>query len=87
MTVSSNLDKFINSDLDKFIEKGLVQACSTVRNAAIQKAPQRTGALKRSIDFEVQGKEGVIFSNLEYAPYVEVGTGIFAKEGNGRDTP
>ena len=25
--------------------------------------------------------------DLEYAPYVEVGTGKYAKNGNGRDTP
>ena len=87
--VSANLDKFINSDLDKLITKGMAKSCSLVRNDAIEKAPQKTGALKRSIDFEVSedGHEGVIFSNLKYAPYVEVGTGIYATKGNGRDTP
>ena len=87
--VSNNLDKFINSELDKLLKTGMAKACATVRNEAIKKAPQRTGALKRSIDFEVSddGQEGVIFSNLEYAPYVEAGTGVFATKGNGRDTP
>ena len=82
-----NLNKFI-ADLDPvYITKGLTEACAVVRNDAINNAPHRTGALQRSIDFEVDGNEGVVYSNLEYAPYVEVGTGIYATKGGGRDTP
>ena len=87
--VSNNLDKFVDSELDNYLKTALTKACAIVRNEAIKKAPQRTGALKRSIDFEVSddGQEGVIFSNLEYAPFVELGTGEHATRGNGRDTP
>lgn len=54
-----------------------------------EKCPSDTGNLRRSIDFEVEddGREGVVFSNVEYAPYVEVGTGIHSSKGNGRKTP
>lgn len=64
-------------------------ACAIVRNDAIQKAPHGIGQLQRSIDFIVSddGTEGVVYSNLRYAPYVEVGTGIYASKGGGRQKP
>lgn len=69
------------------IRQTLGQACAVVERAAKQKAPKDTGALRRSITSEVTGLRGVIFTPLEYAPYVEYGTGLFA-EGQGRqDTP
>jgi len=45
-------------------------ACALVRNDAVANAPVDTGELKRSIEFQVadDGTEGVIYSNLEYAP-------------------
>ena len=33
------------------------------------------------------GIEGVVFTPLEYAPYVEYGTGLFAEEGGRKDVP
>lgn len=71
-----------------YLYPAMARACAVVRNDAVDMAPHDTGELKRSIDFQVEsdGTEGTIFSNLKYAPYVEVGTGIYAKRG-GRDTP
>ena len=87
--VGRNLNKLAKELGSKYLYKSMAKACAVVRNDAIQNAPKKTGALKRSIDFEVaaDGTEGVIFSNLSYAPYVEVGTGAFSKKGGGRDTP
>lgn len=87
--VGQNLRKLANDFNTKYLYKAMADACSVVRNDAVLNAPQETGTLKRSIDFEVStdGTEGVIYSNLEYAPYVEVGTGIYATKGDGRDTP
>lgn len=87
--VSKNLEKLANELNSEYLYKAMAGACAVVRNDAITNAPQQTGALKRSIDFEVSadGTEGVVFSNLEYAPYVEVGTGRYASKGGGRDTP
>ena len=66
-------------------------ACNLVEGAAKDKAPKDTGALRRSITskIEVTGSEidGIVFTPLEYAPYVEYGTGLFAENGNGRQTP
>lgn len=64
------------------------KACATVERAAKEKAPKGSGELRRSITSKVQegadGFEGVIYTPLEYAPYVEFGTGLFAENGNGR---
>lgn len=64
----------------------LGKACALVERSAKQKAPKDTGALRRSITSKVDGLEGLVFTPLEYAPYVEYGTGLFA-EGTGRQTP
>jgi HK97 gp10 family phage protein len=68
------------------------KACAVVERAAKEKAPKGTGELRRSITSRVDAKngsvEGIIFTPLEYAPYVEFGTGLFAEGGNGRkDVP
>lgn len=87
--VSANLGKFIN-DLDPvYMSSAMANACSLIQGKAKTKAPKDTGNLRRSIDFQVgaDGTEGVIFSNAEYAPYVEVGTGIYSTRGGGRQTP
>lgn len=87
--VSVNL-KILAEELDsKYLMQAMAKACAIVRNDAIELAPHDTGALQRSIDFEVSedGTEGIVYSNLEYAPYVEVGTGRYSVKGGGRDTP
>lgn len=68
-------------------DKGLEKACAIVERAAKQKAPKGNGALRRSITSEVKDLEGVVFTPLEYAPYVEYGTGLFAEEGGRKDVP
>lgn len=87
--VSKNLADFIHKDLDGYLSQAMAKACALVQGAAREKAPSDTGNLRRSIDFEVAdgGNEGVVFSNAEYAPYVEVGTGIYSSKGSGRKTP
>lgn len=45
---------------------------------------RRTGALSNSITAVVEndGKMVAVGSGLKYAPYVELGTGVYAKDGN-----
>jgi HK97 gp10 family phage protein len=40
----------------------------------------RGGTLRNSITFEVEDKEVAIGSNVEYAPYVELGTGPYFEQ-------
>lgn len=68
------------------LQSALEKACAVVEASAKQKAPKDTGALARSITSKIEDTEGIIFTPLEYAPYVEYGTGLFAEEG-GRNTP
>lgn len=67
------------------------QACAIVERAAKQKAPKDTGALRRSITSKIEEVDGVVtgivYTPLEYAPYVEFGTGLFAEDGGRRDVP
>ena len=67
------------------------KACALVERSAKQKAPKGTGELRRSITskVEVDGADvvGTVFTPLEYAPYVEFGTGLFAEEGGRKDVP
>ncbi len=86
--VIANAQKLL-AEFDDRVGSAVSKACAIVRNDAIKNAPHKTGELQRSIEFEVSddGSEGIIYSNLEYAPYVEVGTGIYATKGQGRDKP
>lgn len=83
--VIESLDKIDGEKLEKALER----ACLLVERSAKQKAQvgRGTGDLARSIKSEVRNLEGIIYTNLEYAPYVEYGTGIFAEEGGRTDVP
>lgn len=79
------LDSIDNiADIEK-LNRALTKACLVVEAAAKQKAPKGNGELRRSITSKVEDLEGVVFTPLEYAPYVEYGTGLFAENG-GRQT-
>lgn len=69
------------------IQKALGKACALVERSAKQKAPKDTGELRRSITSKVEGLVGVIYTPLEYAPYIEYGTGLFAESGGRMDVP
>ena len=68
--------------------EALAEACMLVERDAKLNAPVRIGTLRESITSEWDDKEGRIGTNLEYAPYVHQGTGIYAINGDGRtDVP
>lgn len=69
------------------ISKALDKACALVEASAKKNAPKGNGELRRSITSKVEGLEGVVFTPLEYAPYVEYGTGLFAEEIGRTDVP
>lgn len=69
------------------IENALEQSCALVERSAKQKAPKDTGQLRNSITSQVEGMEGSVYTPLEYAPYVEYGTGLFAENGGRKDVP
>lgn len=75
------------------LREGIGRACrEVVERAAVRNCPVDTGNLQGSITSETPGPSdppvGVVGTNVEYAPYVELGTGIFAQNGDGRqDVP
>jgi HK97 gp10 family phage protein len=73
------------------LEMAMSRACALVERSAKQKAPKGTGELRRSITSKVvpngNGVTGIVFTPLEYAPYIEFGTGLFAEEGGRKDVP
>ena len=69
------------------LNAALGKACALVERSAKQKAPKDKGDLRRSITSKVEGTEGVVYTSLEYAPYVEYGTGLFAESGGRQDVP
>ncbi len=78
-------------DVEKY-QKALQKACAIVERSAKQKAPKGdTGELRNSIASRIENEgndlRGVVYTPLEYAPYVEFGTGLFAEEGGRTDVP
>lgn len=69
------------------LEKNLKKACTLVEKSAKQKAPKGSGELRRNIQSRIEGEQGIVFCPLNYAPYVEYGTGLFAEEGGRTDVP
>lgn len=69
------------------VQAALQKCCALVEREAKQNAPKDTGALRRSISSRVEGETGIVFTPLEYAPYVEFGTGLFAENGGRSDVP
>ena len=73
------------------ISAAIGKACALVEGEAKKKAPKDTGALRRSISSKVENigseTQGVVFTPLEYAPYVEYGTGLFAEKGGRKNVP
>lgn len=81
----------LQDSMTRNMEAQMGKACAIVERSAKQKAPKDTGALRRSITSKVEVIDGVVtgvvFTPLEYAPYVEFGTGLFAEEGGRQDVP
>ena len=74
------------------LESAITKATMLVEGEARIKAPKDNGELKRSIESRIESGggniQGIVFTPLEYAPYVEYGTGLFAEGGDGRkDVP
>lgn len=85
------LDSLDNLADEASFEAALGKACALIERSAKQNAPKDTGALRRSITSKIEKNgdtiQGVVFTPLEYAPYVEYGTGLFAEEGGRTDVP
>jgi hypothetical protein len=89
--VLNNIDNLIDRLPNKLAE-GMEQAALYVESEAKKSCPIDDSILRASISHyvETEGTKvtGYVGSNIEYAPYVHQGTGLYAIEGNGRkDVP
>lgn len=82
--INRRLDEMQDTDT---VYKALGKACALVERTAKQTAPKDNGELRRSITSKVEGLTGIVFTPLEYAPYVEYGTGLFAETAGRKDVP
>ncbi len=85
--VSLNIQKVINELLPEAIKEGLEAVGQFVENESKKNSPVDDGTLRASISHDVEDNTVYIGSNVEYAPYVHQGTGIYATDGGGRQTP
>lgn len=85
--LTQKLDSLL--DIDE-LSDGMKKSCALIERSAKEKVPVQTGELRRSITSKVEnnGREvtGTVYTPLEYAPYIEYGTGLFAEKG-GRPMP
>lgn len=73
------------------VSKNMEQACLVVEGDAKKNCPIDQGNLRASMQHDVSISStqiiGQVSNSSEIAPYVHQGTGIYAKDGNGRKTP
>ena len=72
------LDNISSNILPDAIRKALEQSCLIVEGDAKTKCPVDSGQLRQSINHKVEDNAGWVSTNVEYAPYVEIGTGIYS---------
>lgn len=80
----SKLNEFEQYDV---VQAGLKKACERVEKSAKDKCPVDTGILQGSISHTIEFDKGIVGTKEEYGPYVELGTGKFAKNGYGKKHP
>lgn len=93
MGIKFSNDEKIIDEIEQHIRdaayEGMTKATLKVEDTAKTDAPYDDGILRQSITNTVNWQnettiKGSVGSNLEYAPYVHQGTGIYAVAGNGR---
>lgn len=71
------------------VKRIIVETAYIIHSNAQALAAVDEGNLRDSIEVEILqgGEKAVVIVTANYAIYVEYGTGIYAVEGNGRNTP
>lgn len=86
VTITDNTG-LVREALAEAMENALTAIGFTAERYAKEETPVDLGRLRNSMTHVVQGDSVYIGTNVEYAPYVELGTGIYASDGNGRKDP
>lgn len=82
--LSSALRRWGNQIEDE-IKRIVVETAAVIQTEARARAPVDSGYLRQSIEVEVLngGLTAIVTVDADYAIYIEYGTGIYAKNGNG----
>ena len=81
----SSLIKKLNKLSNTSVRDSLEKSCLLVETDAKKLCPVDDGQLRQSITSElINNNNGAVGTNVEYAPYVHQGTGIYAVNGDGR---
>lgn len=76
------------NELEGKVEEALMKCGEVVQTRTKINTPVDTGNLKNSFQVKMASKNTVaIGTDVEYGKYVELGTGIYAEGGGGRQTP
>lgn len=85
ITLNANFDDYAGDNLDDAVAAALERVGSAAEGFAADLAPVDSGRLRNSITHKVDDNSVTIGSPLEYAAYVELGTGKYT--AGGRNTP
>ena len=88
--VIASVDK-MPADMRRAVKIAVEEACEEIVKTAQDKCPVDTGDLNGDIKSAVVDNDATIIgrvgTNIDYAPYVHEGTGVYAKNGKGRQRP
>jgi len=86
---SGEVLKELDAKIERILEAWGQQGVSYVKQVITAESRVDTGAMRNSFSHQVDAGENVVYvgTNNEYALYHEYGTGIYADNGKGRQTP
>lgn len=86
---SAEVLRELGSRKEAILEAWGQQGVSYVKEVITKEGRVDTGAMRNSITHQVEDSESAVYvgTNSEYAIYNELGTGIYAEGGKGRQTP
>ena len=86
--IKINLKNFYSKELQEILLSRLNNALQQIENDAKVKCPVDDGILRASIKHDTESDndeiKGIVGTNVDYAPFVHEGTGLYAVEGKGR---
>lgn len=78
--ITKNIDKLVKEGISNALKDGMEKALEIITNDAKNSCPVDTGKLQASIknSIAIDDKEvkGIVYSDIEYAPFVHQSTGI-----------
>lgn len=72
----------IQENSEKAAKATNMKILSDASDIVVAKTPVDTGTLRSAWDIEVDGKKGMLFNDIEYAPHIEYGHRVKGGSGN-----